>query len=109
MEHLIAVDEDGNRSHWVARAPMIGQVAWDAEIINERENELIAWRSLPGSELDTAGSVHFESAPGDRGTQLTISLGAGIYEELLFRVLMVCALVWLARRLFGWKPVKCGR
>jgi uncharacterized membrane protein len=74
MEHLIAVDEDGNRSHWVARAPMIGQVAWDAEIINERENELIAWRSLPGSELDTAGSVHFESAPGNRGTKLTISL-----------------------------------
>jgi membrane protease YdiL (CAAX protease family) len=38
-------------------------------------------------------------------TQLTISLGAGIYEELLFRVLLVGALVWLARRLFGWKPV----
>jgi membrane protease YdiL (CAAX protease family) len=41
-------------------------------------------------------------------TQLTISLGAGIYEELLFRVLLVGALVWLARRLFGWKPVTAG-
>ncbi len=41
-------------------------------------------------------------------TQLTISLGAGIYEELLFRVLLVGALVWLARRLFGWKPLAAG-
>jgi hypothetical protein len=41
-------------------------------------------------------------------TQLTISLGAGIYEELLFRVLLVGSLVWLGRRLFGWKPLVAG-
>jgi CAAX prenyl protease-like protein len=35
-------------------------------------------------------------------TQLMISLGAGIYEELLFRVLLVSGLVWLARVVFGW-------
>jgi uncharacterized membrane protein YjjB (DUF3815 family) len=35
-------------------------------------------------------------------TQLMISLGAGIYEELLFRVLLVSGLAWLARRVFGW-------
>ncbi len=35
-------------------------------------------------------------------TQLMISLGAGIYEELLFRVFLVGALAWLARREFGW-------
>jgi hypothetical protein len=37
-------------------------------------------------------------------TQLMISLGAGIYEELLFRVLLVGALAWLAARVFGWRP-----
>lgn len=37
-------------------------------------------------------------------TQLMISLGAGIYEELLFRVLLVGALAWAARRWFGWGP-----
>jgi len=35
-------------------------------------------------------------------TQLMISLGAGIYEELLFRVLLVGALAWVGRRGFGW-------
>jgi hypothetical protein len=41
-------------------------------------------------------------------TQLMISLGAGIYEELLFRVLIVGALAWLARRLFGWSAGAAG-
>jgi hypothetical protein len=41
-------------------------------------------------------------------TQLMISLGAGIYEELLFRVLLVGALAWIARRLFGWSPLGAG-
>lgn len=35
-------------------------------------------------------------------TQLTISLGAGIYEELLFRVILVSGLAWLARYGLGW-------
>jgi hypothetical protein len=41
-------------------------------------------------------------------TQLMISLGAGIYEELLFRVLMVGTLAALARRGFGWSAGAAG-
>jgi len=63
---------DGNRSHWVAQGPLGAPAEWDAEIINERPNELIAWRSLPGSTVDTAGSVHFEPAAG--GTQVRVVL-----------------------------------
>jgi membrane protease YdiL (CAAX protease family) len=37
-----------------------------------------------------------------------ISLGAGIYEELLFRVLLVGTLAWAARRFFGWRPGAAG-
>jgi len=60
MSHLSEVRDLGNnRSHWVAKAPMGMQVSWDAEIINEKQDELIAWRSLPGSMVETAGSVHF--------------------------------------------------
>ena len=44
----------------------------------------------------------------DLPTQLMISLGAGIYEELLFRVLLVGSLAWVARRLFGWSPLAAG-
>lgn len=41
-------------------------------------------------------------------TQLMVSLGAGIYEELLFRVLLVGTLAWAARRVLGWSPVAAG-
>ena len=34
--------------------------------------------------------------------QLMVSLGAGIYEELLFRVLLVSGLMLIGRRVFGW-------
>ncbi len=41
-------------------------------------------------------------------TQLMVSLGAGIYEELLFRVLLVSGLALLARRGFGWRNGPAG-
>lgn len=44
----------------------------------------------------------------DGWTRLMVSLGAGLYEELLFRVLLVSALVLLARRVFRWRPGTAG-
>jgi len=44
----------------------------------------------------------------DLPTQIMVSLGAGIYEELLFRVLLVGALAWLGRRVLKWRPVPAG-
>src|SRR5437870_4825721 len=72
MPHLISVKElDGNRSHWIAHG-LTGPVEWDAEIINERPNELIAWKSVEGAEVATAGSVQFGTAPGNRGTEVKV-------------------------------------
>ena len=42
------------------------------------------------------------------GTRIMLSLGAGIYEELLFRVVLVTALAWLAEGVFGWRPTIAG-
>ena len=66
MTHLDRVDVlDGRRSHWVARGPAGMPVEWDAEVINEIRPNLIAWQSLPGSTVASAGSVHFKPAgPG---------------------------------------------
>src|SRR2546425_2438127 len=44
----------------------------------------------------------------DWWTRLMVSLGAGIYEELLFRVLLVCALAATARARLGWRPLTAG-
>jgi uncharacterized membrane protein len=75
MEHLVEVRQiDTLRSHWVAKAPAGRTVAWDAEIINEIPGEMIAWRTLPGADVVSAGSVHFKLAPGGRGTEVRVRL-----------------------------------
>jgi uncharacterized membrane protein len=58
----------------VANGPAGLAVTWNAEIVSEVENTLIAWRSLPGSDVVTAGSVTFTSARGGRSTQVSVRL-----------------------------------
>ncbi len=74
MSHLARVDvsSDG-RSHWVAQGPAGSRVEWDAEIINDKRPELIAWRSLAGAEVASAGSVHFRPSPSG-GTEIVVRL-----------------------------------
>jgi len=74
MDHLESVTViDENRSHWVAKAPAGTRVEWDATIHNEIENQLIAWRSLPGADVNNAGSVHFTST-GSGQTEVRVIL-----------------------------------
>lgn len=65
--HSVTTLGDG-RSRWVAVGPGGRQIRWDAEITSERENQYIAWRSLPGSDIQVDGRVEFRDAPGGRGT-----------------------------------------
>ncbi|MGD9891001.1 MAG: SRPBCC family protein [Dehalococcoidia bacterium] len=75
MSHLESVTMlDGGRSHWVAKAPAGRTAEWDAVIHTETVNELIAWRSTEGSQIPNAGSVRFRTAPGGRGTEVTVTL-----------------------------------
>jgi uncharacterized membrane protein len=64
---------DGRRSHWRVAGLLGRNLEWDAEIINEHEDNLIAWRSLPGAMVDNAGSVRFESM-GDVSTRVKVAL-----------------------------------
>jgi uncharacterized membrane protein len=75
MTYLDTVAELGDgRSHWVVKGPAGVRVEWDAEIINEVENSVIGWRSLPGADVTTAGSVNFDAVRGGRATQLSVHL-----------------------------------
>jgi uncharacterized membrane protein len=72
LESVIVIDE--RRSHWTAKASRLlgATVEWDAEITRDDPNELIAWQSLPGSTIDTAGQVRFQPALGHRGTEVHV-------------------------------------
>ncbi len=77
MSYLESVRITGDRhSHWTANAGGTS-IEWDAEIESESPNERISWRSLPGADLQNAGSVEFERAPAGRGTIVRVQMEYG--------------------------------
>ncbi|HET9985308.1 MAG TPA: SRPBCC family protein [Longimicrobiales bacterium] len=92
MTHLesVQVEEDGRRSHWKTRAPAGRSAEWDAELVEDIPNELIAWRSLEGSDIQNAGVVRFAPAPGNRGTEIHLELSytppAGVIGATIARL-----------------------
>jgi len=75
MQHLVSVTETNDKiSRWVSKGPAGIKLEWDAEIINERENELIAWRSLADADVASAGSVRFEPHWSGYGTIVRVVL-----------------------------------
>ena len=69
MAHLAAVRVlDDRRSEWTAKGPLDSCVRWSAEITEDKPNRRIAWRSLPGSQLETSGWVEFRDDPQGRGS-----------------------------------------
>jgi uncharacterized membrane protein len=62
-------------SHWIATGPIgLMRYHWDAEIINDVKNEMIAWRTVEGSQIAHAGSVRFEPTPNNLGTIVNLEL-----------------------------------
>ena len=74
IHHSVTITATSNEeSHWIVSAPT-GKVEWDALVINDQPDRLIAWRSREGGDVAHAGSVRFEPAPGDEGTEVTVAL-----------------------------------
>jgi uncharacterized membrane protein len=75
MRHLESVTDLGDgRSHWKVKGPAGMEVEWDATIVADVPNEVITWRSLENADVDNAGAVRFEAAPGGRGTIVRVNL-----------------------------------
>ena len=72
MKYIESVELlDDRHSRWTARVPKADwTLQWEAEVVDERSGELIAWRSLEGSEVINEGHVTFAQAPGGRGTEI---------------------------------------
>jgi uncharacterized membrane protein len=75
MNDLESVQITGEkRSHWVVKGPAGKRIEWDAEVTEDRSNELIAWRSLEGCQVENSGSVRFEPARGKPGTVVHVQI-----------------------------------
>jgi uncharacterized membrane protein len=61
MQHLESVERlTDTLSRWRAKGPAGTTFEWTAEIINEVPDQVIGWRSIEGSDVVSAGSVHFD-------------------------------------------------
>ncbi|MCU0622597.1 MAG: CPBP family glutamic-type intramembrane protease [Gemmatimonadaceae bacterium] len=82
--------------------------AWFAGMFAESAAWAVATAMVVGTLtaqlLGNAGLLAAGASPVERLSvvdRLTVSLGAGLYEELLFRVILVTALSWAARAVLG--------
>jgi len=94
LPHVQRIDRlsDG-RSHWKAVSDSGLAVEWEAELVNEVENEVVAWRSTGSRSVAHAGSVRFREVPA--GTEVLVHLQ---YQPV------AGTLGWLAARLIGHNP-----
>jgi uncharacterized membrane protein len=75
MRHLQSVDvHDDGRSTWTANAPVKKRVTWQAEMTGDEPGKRISWKSLPGSDVDNSGTVHFAETPDGAGTEVKVTL-----------------------------------
>jgi len=75
MRHLDSVERiTDTLSRWRAKGPAGTVAEWNAEIINDIPNKLIAWQSIEGSDVVSAGSVNFDDLGAERGTRVRVRL-----------------------------------
>ncbi len=72
LESVIPVGD--TQLHWVANTPGERRITWDTEIIAEKKNALITWRTLPDSPLRHTASVRFTTVPHGGGTEVRLSV-----------------------------------
>lgn len=71
QEEIVSVKTTGEfTSHWVMKSGD-KTIEWDSEILADEPGTRIAWRTISG-ESNNAGEVAFETAPGNRGTLVTV-------------------------------------
>ena len=73
MTHVREVHVRGDgTSQWVVEGPAGRTISWEAVTTRLEPNRLIAWRTLPGSAVEHAGLVRFESTSG--GTRVLVTM-----------------------------------
>lgn len=71
MTQIVRVlDEADGVSRWTARLPGGLTVDWRAQLVSDREDELIEWVSVEGGDIACSGKIELRDAPGDRGTEV---------------------------------------
>lgn len=75
MRHLHSVAPSTNgQTRWTAVGPLGSRISWNAEIVDDVENERISWRSLPGSQVENRGMIEFRPGLREGSTIATLRM-----------------------------------
>ncbi|HEX2166065.1 MAG TPA: SRPBCC family protein [Longimicrobiales bacterium] len=75
MDYLESVEVmDQTRSRWRAKGPAGKSIEWVSVIVSDVPDRSIAWESVDPADVPNRGRVDFIDAPGDRGTEVHVSL-----------------------------------
>jgi uncharacterized membrane protein len=73
VECLESVTRDGaGAAQWVARSASGERVTWETDLLNEKPNQLIAWRTRPTAPLTHAATIAFRELPFGAGTEVKV-------------------------------------
>ena len=75
MQAIDGIDSAEEVMHWSQKAPLgLWTAEWDAEVVEDKRNRMIAWRSTPASKVPTNGRVRFAPLQDDEdATALTFT------------------------------------
>ncbi len=109
MDHIESVRKTGKKvSHWTAKTPGGKRVEWDSEITEIKENELIRWHSLSGSDVQNRGQVMFKKAP-EAGTEVEVEFTyhpeGGVAGSSIVKLFNFLTAYYLKRDLLRFKRI----
>lgn len=74
IDHIDSVEDLGEgHNRWTIKIP-VGNISWESEIIEDKENEVIRWRSIPNSRVKNSGCLSLEEKEGSNATEVTVEL-----------------------------------
>lgn len=74
IDHVASVQDLGNgHNRWTIKTP-VGDISWESEIIEDKENEILRWRSVPDSSVENSGSLSLVENDGGDSTKATVEL-----------------------------------
>ncbi|HEX4455972.1 MAG TPA: SRPBCC family protein [Kofleriaceae bacterium] len=79
MDYLDSVKQtDTTHSTWTAKLPAGGTVSWNAEIVDDRPGESIAWKTVADAPFELDGRVTFAQAPARDMTEVRVEMKLGV-------------------------------
>ena len=73
MNHVKEISVEGDISRWTVAGPADTPYSFQSQITQDIPNELIAWETLPDSEVHSAGFVRFDENR-DGSTRVTVQM-----------------------------------